>query len=66
MDKNLPIYKALKILQPECTVVHEDCKILQQRRRWVKFYPNTKYHTSDEWHILVKYGFLLDESPYVY
>ena len=34
---NLPIYKAQEILQPERTVVREDCKILQQRNRWVKF-----------------------------
>jgi hypothetical protein len=44
LDKNLPIYKAQGILQPECTViVHEDCKIVQQRSRWVGFCPNKGY-----------------------
>jgi len=27
-------------LQPECTVVHEDCKNLKQRSRWVNFRSN--------------------------
>ncbi len=36
----LPIYKAQKILEPECTHVHEDSNILQQRGRWVSSHPN--------------------------
>ncbi|MDA3789845.1 MAG: hypothetical protein PF503_15275, partial [Desulfobacula sp.] len=39
----LPIYKAQKILKPECTTVHEDFRILQQRSRWVSFRSNTIY-----------------------
>ena len=35
MLTHLPIYKAQGLLQPECTVVHEDCKSLKQRSRWV-------------------------------
>jgi len=44
LDKNLPIYKAQTILQPECTNVHEDCIILQQRRRWVNFCSKIIYY----------------------
>ncbi len=42
LGKKLPIYKAQKILKPECTTVHEDFRILQQRSRWVSFRSNTK------------------------
>jgi hypothetical protein len=35
MLTHLPIYKAQGLLQPECTEVHEDCKSLQQRGRWI-------------------------------
>jgi len=37
----LPICKAQEILKPECTTVHEDFRILQQRSRWVSFRSNT-------------------------
>ena len=41
LDENLPICEAQELLQPECTVVHEDCKSLKQRSRWVNFRSNT-------------------------
>ena len=43
MLTNLPICEAQELLQPECTVVHEDCKSLKQRSRWVSFRSNTNY-----------------------
>jgi hypothetical protein len=43
LDEKLPICKAQEILQPECTTVHEDCRILKQRSRWVSFRSNTTY-----------------------
>jgi hypothetical protein len=43
LDVNLPIYEAQKLLQPECTFVHEDCKSLKQRSRWVSLLPDTDY-----------------------
>ncbi len=47
----MPIYKAQGILKPECTVVHEDFKILQQRSRWVSFRSNTNY--QNHWALIL-------------
>ena len=46
LGEKLPICKAQGILKPECTTVHEDFRILQQRRRWVSFRSNTNYSGS--------------------
>ena len=40
LDAELSIYKAQIIWQPECTIVHEDCKIVQQRSEWVALHSN--------------------------
>jgi hypothetical protein len=42
LDEKLPICYAQEILKPEFNVVHEDFKILKQRRRWVSFRSNMK------------------------
>jgi hypothetical protein len=36
-----------EFLQPECTVVHEACKGLKQRSRWVIFHPNIQLIGGD-------------------
>ena len=46
-DARLEEMRMHTILKPECTVVHEDFRILKQRRRWVSFRPNTNYFSID-------------------
>lgn len=41
LDEEVPICKAQGKLQPEHTIVCEDCNFLQQRSRWVPPRPNT-------------------------
>ncbi len=43
LDEKLPICKVQEILKPECTTVHEDFRILRQRRRWVSFRSSANY-----------------------
>ncbi len=42
LDENLPICKAQESIKPECTLVHEDLILLQQRGRWVSFHPSIR------------------------
>ena len=41
LDEKLPRCKAQAKLQPERTLVREDCRFVQQRRRWGTFRSNT-------------------------
>ena len=40
LEEKLPRCKAQTKLEPERTIVREDCSFAQQRRRWVTFHPN--------------------------